>query len=136
MLDKHSGRQFTRPVLVFTSTILWQVSNFSRDNTSGTGYRRSRTRIWFCRIERSAISLWEVRIWTGLLKTEWIGHSIPVLPDFLIYLLYIFFLLIAMKSLCTVDSKIIRALEIILAIILWLYCQFLSSQTYYKQYKV
>ena len=35
----------------------------------------------------------------------------------------------------TVGSKIIRALEIILAIFLWFDCQFLSSHACYKQYK-
>ena len=35
----------------------------------------------------------------------------------------------------TVGSKIIWALAIVLAIFLWLHCQFLLSHAYYKQYK-
>ena len=35
----------------------------------------------------------------------------------------------------TVDSKIIRALAIVLPIFHWFDYQFLSSHTYYKQYK-
>ena len=35
----------------------------------------------------------------------------------------------------TVDSKIIRALKIIIAILLWFECQFLSSHACFKQHK-
>ena len=70
-------------------------------------------------------------------STEYINETTFLIKnaDILPKLVYILSLLDKFFRDCTVGSKVIRALAIMLVVFLWFDCQFLSSHACYKQCK-